>query len=174
MLKAIGAEAQSCNIGIESTVVSLVGNAPLLLRAGAIPAAIIEEKLQQKLLRKKIYAQTPTGTKNINSLKEEASTMLESPGMFERHYAPSRPLRINARARASKQEAFIEFGAVGNGDLSLSKKGCLHEAAHRLYYALHELDRAPFRSIAIAPIPKHGLGEAINDRLRRASSNNES
>ena len=97
--------------------------------------------------------------------------VLLAPGGMARHYAPSRPLRLNARTRLRAGEALLGFGDVAAGaDLSLSESGDLREAASNLYACLHALDRAPFLAIAVAPIPSRGLGEAINDRLLRAAS----
>jgi L-threonylcarbamoyladenylate synthase len=93
--------------------------------------------------------------------------------MLESHYAPALPLRLEART-ARPGEALLAFGAdVPPGaahTLSLSRAGDLAEAAANLFAALRALDRPEFSAIAVMPIPEHGLGLAINDRLRRAAA----
>jgi L-threonylcarbamoyladenylate synthase len=84
------------------------------------------------------------------------------------HYAPSKPLRLNATS-ADRAEYLIGFGTIA-GDASLSGSGNLIEAASRLFDLLHEADASPKSRIAIAPVPDEGLGAAINDRLRRAAA----
>ena len=89
--------------------------------------------------------------------------------MMTRHYAPVTALRINATT-AEPGEAFLGFG--NNADEAthnLSPDGNLTEAAANLFAMLHELDNGAYAGIAVAPIPKHGLGQAINDRLKRAA-----
>ncbi|WP_086617785.1 L-threonylcarbamoyladenylate synthase [Erythrobacter tepidarius] len=93
---------------------------------------------------------------------------IEAPGQLASHYAPGKPLRLNARA-AEADEFLIGFGSV-RGDCTLSARGDVNEAAARLYAALHEAARAPQPRIAVAPVPDHGVGRAINDRLRRAAA----
>lgn len=93
---------------------------------------------------------------------------LEAPGQLASHYAPGKPVRLNALA-AEEGEFLIGFGPV-EGDCTLSASGDLTEAAVRLYAALHEGARAPQSRIAVAPVPEHGVGRAINDRLRRAAA----
>jgi L-threonylcarbamoyladenylate synthase len=87
--------------------------------------------------------------------------------MLASHYAPRAQLRLNAEAPTA-DEAYLAFGSR-NGTLNLSPGGDLHEAARNLFAMLHELD-ASAQKIAVAPIPHHGLGEAINDRLQRAAA----
>ena len=93
---------------------------------------------------------------------------LEAPGQLASHYAPSKPVRLDARDRAD-DEWLIGFGPVA-GDASLSASGDLVEAAAKLFELLHEAESAAPPRIAIAPIPDRGLGKAINDRLRRAAA----
>ena len=148
-------EKELCQLGIESTIVALLGEGgvPRLLRAGAIETLAIERVLGDSLLA--------GGVDGVPL----------APGGMARHYAPSRPLRLNARSRLAAGEALLGFGDVAAGaDLSLSESGDLREAASNLYACLHALDHAPFLAIAVAPIPSRGLGEAINDRLLRAAS----
>lgn len=93
---------------------------------------------------------------------------IESPGQLASHYAPSKPLRLNA-AVAEEDEYLIGFGAVA-GDQSLSPSRDLVEAAAKLFDLLHRADESDKARIAIAPVPAQGIGAAINDRLRRAAS----
>ena len=148
-------EKELCQLGIESTIVALLGegDVPRLLRAGAIETLAIERVLGDVLLA--------GGVDGVPL----------APGGMARHYAPSRPLRLNARTRLAAGEALLGFGDMAErADLSLSESGDLREAASNLYACLHALDHAPFLAIAVAPIPSRGLGEAINDRLLRAAS----
>ena len=92
---------------------------------------------------------------------------IEAPGQLASHYAPSKPVRLNAR-QAEEDEWLIGFGAVA-GNATLSASGDLTEAAARLFDLLHQADEANQSRIAIAPVPDIGLGLAINDRLKRAS-----
>jgi L-threonylcarbamoyladenylate synthase len=141
-----------CAAGLESTIVALTGGEPRLLRAGAIPAEAIERVLGRPLLR-------------------ERGAVIQAPGMMQSHYAPRARLRLNADAPRSG-EAFLAFGArQGNGAaLNLSPSGDLREAAANLFAHLRALDRPGIDMIAVAPIPDTELGEAINDRLRRAAA----
>jgi L-threonylcarbamoyladenylate synthase len=100
-------------------------------------------------------------------LDTEGTGKIEAPGQLDAHYAPSKPLRLNATDRRDG-EWLIGFGAVA-GDVTLSAKGDLVEAAARLFDLLHTGDAGTLPRIAIAPIPDEGPGIAINDRLRRAA-----
>jgi L-threonylcarbamoyladenylate synthase len=93
---------------------------------------------------------------------------IEAPGQLASHYAPSKPLRVEAIS-AEPDEYLIGFGAVA-GDATLSATGTLVEAAARLFDLLHQADASPKPRIAVAPVPETGLGAAINDRLRRAAA----
>jgi L-threonylcarbamoyladenylate synthase len=93
---------------------------------------------------------------------------IEAPGQLASHYAPSKPLRLNA-VEAAQGEYLIGFDAVA-GDVTLSASGDLIEAAARLFDLLHAAEDSPKARIAVAPIPEEGLGGAINDRLRRAAA----
>lgn len=143
-----------CPLGLESTVVSVVGPTPALLRLGALPREAIESVLGQKLA----------------SAKSDGP--VASPGQLATHYAPNTPLRLGATT-VRRNEALLAFGRdVPGGALAainLSTSGDLQEAAARLFGALRELDQAGASVIAVMPIPAHGLGEAINDRLQRAA-----
>lgn len=96
------------------------------------------------------------------------SRSVEAPGQLASHYAPGKPVRLNAAA-AGADEFHIGFGAVA-GDWNLSAAGDPAEAAARLYAALHRAAAAAAARIAVAPIPDEGIGAAINDRLRRAAA----
>ncbi|MDD9741888.1 MAG: L-threonylcarbamoyladenylate synthase [Marinovum algicola] len=135
-------------VGVESTILWLAP-APVLLRPGGLPAEALEAMLGAPL---------ETGG------SAEAPS---APGQLLSHYAPEAGLRMDAtEARAG--EVLLGFGPV-SGAMSLSESGDLHEAAARLFGALHALD-GQASVIAVAPIPEVGLGRAINDRLRRAAA----
>jgi L-threonylcarbamoyladenylate synthase len=144
----------ACKLGIESTVVSLVGDAPVLLRLGATPRGEIERVLGQKL-------SVPA-----------PDAPVASPGQLATHYAPDTKLRLGATS-VNPNEALLAFGKdVPKGariTINLSESGDLNEAAAKLFGALRELDQSGASMIAVMPIPDPGLGEAINDRLRRAA-----
>ncbi|WP_414463261.1 L-threonylcarbamoyladenylate synthase [Hyphomicrobium sp. DY-1] len=146
-------------LGLESTVVSLVDGAPVLLRPGAIPAEAIEEVIGERLLR-----------------REEAGDHLTSPGQLASHYAPRARLRLNAY-EWKPSEAVMAFGAISEHParafVNISEGGDLIEAAANLFATLRTLDASGADSIAVTPIPQKGLGEAINDRLRRAAAPRE-
>ena len=93
---------------------------------------------------------------------------IEAPGQLASHYAPGKPMRLNA-SEVAPDDFMIGFGEIG-GDCSLSERGELAEAASRLYACLHEGARSDKPRIAVAPIPETGIGVAINDRLRRAAT----
>ena len=93
---------------------------------------------------------------------------IEAPGQLESHYAPTKPLRLNAPT-AAPDEWLIGFGPMAC-DVNLSERGDLTEAAARLFDLLHEADQNDRPRIAVAPVPIGGLGDAINDRLKRAAA----
>ncbi len=104
-------------------------------------------------------------------LAAQAGEAVRSPGRLARHYAPAAPVRLDAQAPA-EGHAFLAFGpAAPPGPLvwNLSPAGDMVEAAGNLFAFLRAADRAGPAGIDVAPIPHHGLGEAINDRLRRAA-----
>ena len=139
-----------CAVGVESTILGLVG-APQLLRPGGVPAEALEALLGQAL---------PVGGN---------SEMPNAPGQLASHYAPDATLRLNALT-PRPGEVMLGFGSVP-GDLTLSASGDLVEAAAQLFHLLRTADAvAQGRGIAVAPIPQSGLGRAINDRLARAAS----
>lgn len=141
-----------CDIGLESTVIDVSDNIPVILRPGGLPSEAIEQTIGQKLLYN-----TGNGTNN------------KSPGMLLNHYAPSLALRINAK-KPRPGEVFLGFGKDAiNADLNLSPTGDLLEAAANLFAYLHRLDSMPAKGIAVMPIPTETIGWAINDRLERAA-----
>ncbi len=93
---------------------------------------------------------------------------IEAPGQLASHYAPGKPVRLDA-TEAKADEFLIGFGAI-KSDCTLSASGNVIEAAARLYACLHEAALAAQPRIAVAPVPEHGVGRAINDRLRRAAA----
>ena len=145
---AVALDGGPCAVGLESTVVSLLDGPPRLLRPGAVTRSQIEAL--------------------IGPVAEAEADARRSPGRLARHYAPVAPLRLDA-AEARPGEAFIGFGPMGPAELSLSPNGDLAEAAARLFTRLREADALAPAAIAVAPVPEEGLGEAINDRLRRAA-----
>ncbi len=140
-----------CRIGIESTVLDVAGARPAILRPGAVAREEIEAEIGPVELARDGDADAPP-----------------SPGRLASHYAPERPLRMNADA-ARAGEALLGFGPTRGATLNLSPKGDVVEAAANLFAMLHALDAPPHRGIAVAPVPETGLGAAINDRLRRAA-----
>jgi L-threonylcarbamoyladenylate synthase len=142
-----------CAIGLESTVLDVSGTQPAILRQGGLPQEDLEAALGGPLL--------VAGTDD---------TAPRSPGMLTSHYAPSLPLRMEAKD-IRPGEALLGFGP-GNDSaaLNLSERGDLVEAAANLFAYLHDLDRPDYTGIAVAPIPDSGLGRAINNRLRRATA----
>ncbi len=144
----------ACPVGIESTVLDLSTPDPILLRPGAVTLEELEAEI---------------GT--IETATAETATP-QSPGMLASHYAPRLRLRLEASA-ARPGEALLAFGRAPEGaaaTLNLSANGDLAEAAANLFAMLRALDRDEFSGIAVMPIPAHGLGRAINDRLKRAAT----
>ena len=140
-----------CEAGLESTIVALRKDCRWqILRPGPID-------------RERIAGILGAGNEAVAS-----SGAIEAPGQMASHYAPSKPLRLEAE-EAATDEFLIGFGPIG-GDATLSAAGDLAEAAARLYRCLHEADAAPQPRIAVAPVPQDGIGAAINDRLRRAAA----
>jgi L-threonylcarbamoyladenylate synthase len=144
---AAALDGGACAVGLESTVVGLL-DGPRLLRPGAVTRAQIEAV--------------------IGPLAEAADDAKRSPGRLARHYAPNAPVRLDVTAPAPG-EAWLSFGPGGAGPWNLSPSGDLAEAAANLFAYLRAADRTGPVGIAVAPIPNDGLGEAINDRLKRAA-----
>jgi len=147
---ATALDGGSCQVGLESTVVALLDGAPRLLRPGAVTRDQIEAL--------------------IGALAEAEADARRSPGRMARHYAPTAPMRLDAAA-PEPGEAFLAFGPAPEtvGVFNLSPGGSLSEAAVHLFAYLRAADALAPTAIAVAPIPDHDLGEAINDRLRRAA-----
>jgi L-threonylcarbamoyladenylate synthase len=141
-----------CAVGLESTVLALLPGEPArLLRPGGVAREEIEAL--------------------IGPLLQAGDDAKRSPGRLALHYAPEAPVRLNV-ATPGEDEAFLAFGAdasTGALVLNLSPSGDLREAAANLFAYLRAADRLKPAAIAVAPIPMHGLGEAINDRLARAA-----
>ncbi len=143
-----------CEVGLESTVVDLSGDQPVILRPGGITRAQLEAVLGP-----------------VGEAAEDSG--IKSPGMMTSHYAPSLPIRL-AASSVNGEEALLAFGSAplkgAAVTANLSESGDLGEAAANLFALLHELDREGLKSIAVMPVPEEGLGVAINDRLRRAAA----
>jgi L-threonylcarbamoyladenylate synthase len=137
-----------CRAGLESTIVAVRPHGWEVLRPGPITVAELESVAGMPAL-----AGSDRG--------------IEAPGQLASHYAPGKPVRLNVET-ASTDEWHIGFGAVA-GDDNLSANGNLAEAAAQLFAALHIADASERAAIAVAPIPYEGIGEAINDRLKRAA-----
>ena len=144
--------------GIESTVIDTTAERPALLRPGAVPREAIEDVLGMAL---------GAGTGQGKTI---------SPGQLDSHYAPRAKLKLDAD-RVEAGEALLAFGpgepAGASRVVNLSPDGDLREAAANLFGALRELDSSGADVIAAMPIPDEGLGEAINDRLRKAAARPE-
>jgi L-threonylcarbamoyladenylate synthase len=152
-------------VGVESTIVGIF-NSPMLLRPGGLPRADIERVLGRALQQPPQDAESDGGQPL-------------APGMLASHYAPRTKVRLNAE-RIAPGEALLAFGlgAISGIDeaaavLNLSAGGDLDEAAANLFGHLRALDAKGAQMIAVMPIPDDGLGEAINDRLRRAAVGRE-
>lgn len=138
-------------IGLESTIVGFLDGRPSLLRPGGLAREEIERALGHKLV-------------SGGDAKKPSA-----PGQLESHYAPKAQMRLEATA-PREGEAYLAFGEAANARYNLSPSGDLVEAAANLFRLLHEIDATNVEAIAVAPIPRQGLGEAINDRLKRAAA----
>ena len=145
-----------CTVGIESSVISLTHDEPLLLRPGGVPMEEIARHIGAILEPADVIDATPA-----------------SPGRASSHYAPNLPVRLGATS-ADAKEALLAFGANAPEGaamtLNLSPGGDIDEAAANLYRMLLELDDPRFTQIAVMTVPETGVGRAINDRLRRAAA----
>jgi len=142
-----------CPVGVESTIVDVSTERPVLLRPGGVAAEDIEAV--------------------VGPLAVRDTTTITAPGQTDSHYAPSIPLRINVLPKdRQKGESLITFGPdmPRRAAVNLSKSGDLTEAAANLFTMLRALDMPGIRGIAVVPIPNQGLGQAINDRLTRAAA----
>ena len=141
-----------CNIGLESTIINLIGK-PSILRLGGIDIASIEKVLNKKVIL------------NINPKKKIA------PGQSHLHYSPGIPLKINVK-KPKKEDAFLLIKKrkdTFKNYYYLTKKNDLNEAAKNLYSCLRKIKNKGYKSIAVEKIPNKGIGKVINDRLNRAS-----
>jgi L-threonylcarbamoyladenylate synthase len=150
-------------VGVESTILACLGGRPVLLRPGGTPREAIETALGRPL----------ASAKDVEHGAQDAP---RAPGMLASHYAPRARLRLNAQ-NVEPGEALLAFGPVPAAFaepalrvLNLSERGDPIEAAANLFTHLRALDAAGAAAIAVMPIPRHGLGEAINDRLARAAA----
>lgn len=144
-----------CAVGVESTIVALLGE-PTLLRPGGLPREEIERVLGRALAA---------------PVADDSGDAPMAPGMLASHYAPKARLRLDATPRAG--EALLAFGpapSFAGTTLNLSPRGDLIEAAANLFSHLRALDASGATSIAVMPVPHEGLGDAINDRLARAAA----
>lgn len=133
-------DAGPTTLGLESTIVAATGGPMRLLRPGPLELGLPAAEAER----------------------------IEAPGQLASHYAPSKPLRLDA-IDAKPGEWLIGFGPIA-GDATLSAAGDLVEAAAKLFEMLHRAEAASAPAIAVAPVPNWGLGAAINDRLRRAAA----
>jgi L-threonylcarbamoyladenylate synthase len=150
-----------CSIGVESTVLDLTGSLPVLLRPGGVTREDLSEIVGT--------VETPPA--------DAGAAAPRSPGRLPSHYAPDLPVRLDAteaRPGEPPRETLLAFGPDAPSGfaeiLYLSRGGDLAEAAANLFAMLRRLDRPEFSGIAVMPIPERGLGQAINDRLRRAAA----
>jgi L-threonylcarbamoyladenylate synthase len=142
-------DAGPCKEGLESTIVAICMENIEILRPGPITSEALQTftKIQQR---------------------QQTDQKIEAPGQLASHYAPSKPVRLNATT-AQDGEWLIGFGTTAGHD-NLSSSADLAQAAAHLFDALHRADASPYRSIAVASIPDDGIGMAINDRLQRAAT----
>ncbi len=145
-----GVDGGPCAVGVESTVVSIIDGGVSLLRPGSVTRADLAEALGAEV-------------------GHGAGGGHRSPGRLATHYAPEAPVRIEADGPGA-DEAYLAFGPTKiDTPWNLSPSGDLREAAANLFRMLREADRTRPKGIAVAPVPREGLGEAINDRLKRAA-----
>ncbi len=154
-------DAGPCSVGVESTIVGLIDGTPRLLRPGGLPREDIEKVLGEHL------DGVPYGM---------ASDAPAAPGMLTSHYAPEAAMVLNA-SEVFPADGLLSFGPhtlpgaeTAHAEVNLSPSGDLGEAAANLFQAMRTLDSSGVRTIRVQFIPNFGLGEAINDRLRRAAA----
>ena len=141
----------ACAVGLESTVVDACGEQVGFLRPGGISIEQLETIVGPLIF------------------PDDAPDAPKSPGMLTSHYAPTLPMRLNA-TDIKDGEILLGFGVCNGATLNLSPSGNLAEAAANLFAMMRELDREGYQTMAVSPIPKQGLGLAINDRLTRAAA----
>jgi L-threonylcarbamoyladenylate synthase len=151
-----------CTVGVESSVLDLTAEPPTLLRPGGATREAIEAVI---------------GPIAMSDAVPSGDAARKSPGQLRSHYAPGRPVRLEA-TNVSADEGLLAFGASplagARKTLNLSVTGDVGEAAANLFAHLRALDRADIIRIAVMPVPHTGLGLAINDRLRRAAADDGS
>jgi L-threonylcarbamoyladenylate synthase len=151
-----------CTVGVESSVLDLTAQPPTLLRPGGATREAIEAAI---------------GPIALSDALPGGDVARKSPGQLHSHYAPSRPVRLDATSVAA-DEGLLAFGprplAGAAKTLNLSVTGDLGEAAANLFAHLRALDRTELTRIAVMPVPHTGLGLAINDRLARAAADDGS
>lgn len=141
----------ACTVGLESTIVGMTHDTPIILRHGGVLAQQIEALLGQPV-------------------EHYTHDNIIAPGMMKKHYAPRKPLRIDVD-EPDVDEDLLGFGQnYPHAFSNLSPKGCVTEAASNFFAFMRQMDGSPKPKIAVAPIPHEGLGIAINDRLLRAVS----
>lgn len=154
-------DAGPCDVGIESTIIGLTGDAVRLLRPGGISREAVENVLQ---------------TTVVGAAPDAQPDAPAAPGMLTSHYAPNAEMHLNAQ-NVLPGEALLSFGPdplpgreEAAAEVNLSRSGDLVEAAANLFQAMRTLDSSGVAVIQVQDIPSSGLGEAINDRLRRAAA----
>ena len=144
-------DGKQSKIGLESTVINLV-NKPSILRPGKISITEIKRV--------------------IKNVKKNKSNKILSPGQLKKHYSPGIPMYLN-QTKPKRNGAYITFGRTilkGKNIFNLSKQGSLEEVGKKLYQKLRFIKKQGFKNISVKKIPNQGIGIAINDRLKRASS----
>lgn len=157
----------------EHVLASLRGKIPLILDAGPTSQGLESTIAAPEDERVRLLRPGPVTVEMLERASGLPVTVttggtIEAPGQLLSHYAPSKPVRLNAKA-ARAGEYLIGLGDMAC-DFNLSARGNLEEAAARLFDALHRADASNASTIALAPVPDEGLGVAINDRLRRAAA----
>ena len=149
-----------CLVGVESSIVSLTGSTPAILRPGAIPPEMVQKML---------------GEVTIKTSSSQPGKPMTAPGQCDTHYRPQVPLyygEVPQGYNLPKHTARIAFGNTPgpiSETVNLSKAGDMVEATAKLYALMHELDTPDYDLIIVDPIPNIGIGMALNDRLKRAS-----
>jgi L-threonylcarbamoyladenylate synthase len=155
-----------CTIGVESTIIACINRRISILRPGGLTR---DQLVRSASENTEIFRQLSLS----DDLMRGQNANPVAPGQLDSHYAPRAKVRLNAHA-AAPNEAYLAFGPVDSSAhahhiYNLSELGDVTEAASRFYQGLRILDQSGVSAIAVAPIPQAGLGEAINDRLRRAA-----
>lgn len=149
-----------CESGVESTVIDCTGDTAHILRPGGVTRDAVATTLAARGMT--LASESPPRDEDAPA----------SPGQLASHYAPSAPVRLNVTAQEPGME-LIGFGKTGGAGvlgLNLSTGGDLQEAAANLFQMMHAADTAGAAVIGVAPVPHSGIGEAVNDRLRRAAA----